>query len=444
MTWKSHLRNAAIIIVLLLAGAYWYLSSPDKARVALEDMQGQAPKLTTPRRENFPTINIAKVVGWPEGAKPSAASGLKVAAFAEKLDHPRWLLELPNGDILVAESSSPARKIDGLEDFIARKLITEAGGAGGSPDRITLLRDADGDGAAEFRTEFLSGLHSPFGMALVGETLYVANTDAVLAFPYKTGETKIAAKGTKILDLPSSPPNNHWARNLIAAPDGQSLYITVGSNSNIAEGGMDKEQDRALIRQYDLKTKQSLVYAYGLRNPNGLAFNPKSGTLWTVVNERDMLGSDGPPDYLTTVDFGTFYGWPFFYWGGIQDQRVPQLRLDLQQYTKRPDYALGPHVAALGLAFNSGTALGSRFSNGAFIGMHGSWNRYPASGYKVVYVPFNERGFPTGEKPADVLTGFLNDKGQALGRPVGVIVDRKGALLVADDAGNRIWRVTAG
>lgn len=444
MTWKSHLRNAAIIIVLLLAGAYWYLSSPDKARVALEDMQGQAPKLTTPRHENFPTINIAKVVGWPEGAKPSAASGLKVAAFAEKLDHPRWLLELPNGDILVAESWAPKRPSQGIGDKIARNIMSKADGVETSPDRITLLRDANGDGVAEFRSVFLDGLHSPFGMALVGETLYVANTDAVLAFPYKTGETKIAAKGTKILDLPSSPPNNHWARNLIAAPDGQSLYITVGSNSNIAEGGMDKEQDRALIRQYDLKTKQSLVYAYGLRNPNGLAFNPKSGTLWTVVNERDMLGSDGPPDYLTTVDFGTFYGWPFFYWGGIQDQRVPQLRLDLQQYTKRPDYALGPHVAALGLAFNSGTALGSRFSNGAFIGMHGSWNRYPASGYKVVYVPFNERGFPTGEKPADVLTGFLNDKGQAQGRPVGVIVDRKGALLVADDAGNRIWRVTAG
>ncbi|WP_219894119.1 PQQ-dependent sugar dehydrogenase [Aquisediminimonas profunda] len=444
MTWKSHLRNAAIIVVLLLAGAYWYLSSPDKARVALEDMQGQTPKLTTPRRENFPTINIAKVVGWPDGAKPVAASGLKVAAFAEKLDHPRWLLELPNGDILAAESWAPKRPSQGIGDKIARNIMSKADGIETSPDRITLLRDVNGDGVAEFRSVFLEGLHSPFGMALVGNTLYVANTDAVLAFPYKAGETKITAKGTKILDLPSSPPNNHWARNVVAAPDGQSLYITVGSNSNIAEGGMEKEKDRALIRQYDLKTGQSLVYAYGLRNPNGLAFNPKSGTLWTVVNERDMLGSDGPPDYLTTVDFGTFYGWPFFYWGGIQDQRVPQLRLDLQQYTKRPDYALGPHVAALGLAFNSGTALGARFSNGAFIGMHGSWNRYPAAGYKVVYVPFNERGFPTGEKPVDVLTGFLNVKGQAQGRPVGVIVDKKGALLVADDAGNRIWRVTAG
>lgn len=443
MTWKSHLRNVAIIIILLLGGGYWYLTSPDKARVALEDVQGQAPKLTPPRRENFPTINIAKVVGWPDGARPVAAPGLKVVAFADRLDHPRWLLELPNGDVLAAESWSPKRPPMGLEDRIARRIMARAGGTSSSPDRITLLRDKDGDGVAEFRSTFLEGLRSPFGMALVGDTLYVGNTDAVMAFPYKAGDTKITAKGTKILDLPASPPNNHWARNVVAAPDGQSLYITIGSNSNIAEGGMDREKDRALIRQYDLKTKQSLIYAYGLRNPNGLAFNPISGTLWTVVNERDMLGSDGPPDYLTTVDFGTFYGWPFYYWGGIQDQRVPQLRLDLQQYTKRPDYALGPHVAALGLAFNRGTVLGTRYSNGAFIGMHGSWNRYPASGYKVVYVPFNERGFPTGEKPIDVLTGFLNEKGQAQGRPAGVIIDRKGALLVADDAGNRIWRVTA-
>ncbi len=443
MSWKTHLRNAAIIIILILAGAYWYLSSPDEARVDLAEMQGPAPKLTTPRRENFPTINIAKVVGWPKGATPVAAEGLKVVAFAEGLDHPRWMLELPNGDILVAESWAPKRPSQGLGDRIARNIMSKADGVKTSPDRITLLRDANGDGVAEFRSALLEGLHSPFGMALVGETLYVANTDALMAFPYKAGDTRITAKGTKVLALPSSPPNNHWARNVVASPDGSALYITVGSNSNIAEGGMEREKDRALIMEYDLKTKQSLIYAYGLRNPNGLDFNPKSGTLWTVVNERDMLGSDGPPDYLTTVDFGTFYGWPFYYWGGIPDQRVPQLRLDLQQYTKRPDYALGPHVAALGLAFNSGTALGTRYANGAFIGMHGSWNRYPAAGYKVVYVAFNDRGFPTGEKPLDVLTGFLNAKGQAQGRPVGVIIDRKGALLVADDAGNRVWRVTA-
>jgi len=444
MSWKKHLRNAAIIAVALLAGAYWYLSTPDKARVALEDMQGQAPKLTAPREEKFPTINIAKVVGWQGDAKPVAAPGLKVVAFADKLEHPRWMLELPNGDVLVAESSAPARKVKGLEDWIGRKLIMEAGGAGGSPDRIMLLRDANGDGVAEFQSELLSGLHSPFGMAMVGNTLYVANTDALVAYPFTVGDTKITVKGAKVMDLPHNLPNNHWARNVIASPDGQKLYITIGSDSNIAEGGMDKEKDRALIREYDLKTKQWLVYAYGLRNANGLAFNPKSGTLWTVVNERDMLGSDGPPDYLTTVDFGTFYGWPFYYWGGIEDQRVPQLRQDLKQYTKRPDYALGPHVAALGLTFNTGTVLGPKYANGAVIGMHGSWNRYPAAGYKVVYIPFNDRGFPTGAKPVDVLTGFLNAKGQAQGRPVGVIIDRNGALLVADDVGNRIWRVTAG
>jgi glucose/arabinose dehydrogenase len=443
MTWKTHLRNASIIVLVLLIGFGWYLLTPDKAKVALKDMQGPVPKLTTPRRENFPTINIAKIVGWQGDTKPVAAAGLKVTSFADKLDHPRWLLELPNGDVLVAESSAPDRPIKGVEDWIARKLIMEAGGAGGSPDRIMLLRDADGDGVAEFRSELLTGLRSPFGMALVGTTLYVGATDALMAFPFTVGETKITAKGIKLMDLPASHPNNHWARNVVADPDGKSLYIAVGSNSNIAEGGMAREKDRALIRQYDLKTKKSLVFAYGLRNPNGLAFNPVSGTLWTVVNERDMLGSDGPPDYLTTVDFGTFYGWPFYYWGGIEDRRVPQLRPDLKQYTKRPDYALGPHVAALGLAFNTGAALGASYANGAFVGMHGSWNRSPASGYKVAFIPFNERGFPTGAKPVDVLTGFLDAKGKAQGRPVGVILDRKGALLVADDAGNRVWRVTA-
>ena len=443
MTWKKHLRNAAIIVIALLAGAYWYLSMPDKSRVTLADMQGQAPKLTTPRAENFPTINIAKVIGWQGDAKPVAAPGFRVSAFADKLDHPRWMLELPNGDVLVAESWAPKRQMRGVEDRIVRRIMSKADGVETSPDRILLLRDADGDGVAEFRSDLLSGLHSPFGMALVGNTLYVANTDALVAFPFSVGETKIAAKGTKVMDLPHNLPNNHWARNVVAAPDGQWLFITIGSDSNIAEGGMDKEKDRAQIKQYDIKTRQSIIYAYGLRNPNGLAFNPISGTPWVVVNERDQLGSDGPPDYLTTVDFGTFYGWPFFYWGGIEDQRVPQTRQDLKQYTKRPDYALGPHVASLGLTFNTGAALGAAYANGAFVGMHGSWNRFPASGYKVVFIPFNERGFPTGAKPVDILTGFLDAKGQAQGRPVGVIVDRKGALLVADDAGNRVWRVTA-
>lgn len=443
MTWKTHLRNIAILVAVLLFGLYWYLSSPDKARIALSDMQGPVPKLTTVRVEKFPTIKIAKIIGWQGDATPIAAPGLKVAAFADKLDHPRWLFELPNGDVLVAETSAPDRPIKSVDDWVAHHLIEDAGGAGGSADRITLLRDADGDGVAETRSVLISGLHSPFGMALVGDRLFVANTNAVIAFPYHPGDMKITAKGEKIMDLPDNLPNNHWARNLIADKDGQSLYVTIGSDSNIAEGGMEREKDRAQIKQYDFKTKTSRIYAYGLRNANGLAYNPKSGTLWTVVNERDMLGSDGPPDYLTTVDFGTFYGWPFFYWGGYEDQRVPQIRPDLKQYTKRPDYALGPHVAALGLAFSAGPSLGASFANGAFIGLHGSWNRSPPSGYKVVYVPFNDRGFPTGAKPVDVLTGFLDDKGRAHGRPVGVIVDRKGALLVADDAGNRIWRVTA-
>jgi glucose/arabinose dehydrogenase len=444
MSWKSHLRNIVIIVALLLGGAWWYLSSPDKSRQAIASLTGPAPDLKTMRPEGFPTVQIAKIIGWKPGEAPIPAKGLAVKAFAADLDHPRWLYQLANGDVLVAESSAPQRATDGVQDWIGRKLISEAGGASGSPDRITLLRDTNGDGVADQRFVLLSGLHSPFGMALRGETLYVANTDAVLGFPFKPGDTKITAKGEKLFDLPSGLPNNHWARNLILAQDGSALFVTIGSDSNIGENGMNREKDRAQIKQYDFKTKELIVYVYGMRNPNGLAFNPVSHTLWTVVNERDMLGSDGPPDYLTTVDFGTFYGWPFTYWGGIEDQRVPQLRPDLKQYTKRPDYALGPHVAALGLAFNQGDTLGAAYANGAFVGMHGSWNRSPPSGYKVVYIPFNERGFPTGAQPLDVLTGFLADEGKAHGRPVGVIVAKDGALLVADDVGNMIWRVHAG
>jgi glucose/arabinose dehydrogenase len=442
MSWKTHLRNAVIILLILMGGAYWYLSTPDTSRQDIATLTGPAPELQMMRPEAFPTINIAKIIGWKASETPTAAPGLVVKAFASGLDHPRWLLELPTGDVLVAESSAPARETQGVQDMVARKLILSAGGAGGSPDRITLLRDTDGDGVADQRSVLLSGLHSPFGMALKGDTLYVGNTDSVMAFPFKVGDTKITAKGEKLFDLPANLPNNHWARNLILSPDGQSLYVTIGSDSNIAEGGMDKEKGRAGIDQYDFATKQRINFAYGIRNPNGLAFNPISGTLWMVVNERDQLGSDGPPDYLSTVDFGTFYGWPFTFWGGIEDSRVPQVRPDLKQYTKRPDYALGSHVAALGLAFNKGDAFGPPFSNGAFIGLHGSWNRSPSSGYKVIYVPFNERGFPTGAKPVDVLTGFLVEKEQAKGRPVGVIVTKAGALLVADDAGNTIWRVS--
>ena len=443
MSKRRHFLNFGIIFLVLIGAGYWYLSTPDKATVEFSKLTGPGPELVGQRPEGFPTIKIADIIGWQGDAKPIAAKGLEVKAFAGDLDHPRWLYLLPNGDVLVAESSAPDRPISGVQDWIARNLITKAGGANPSADRITLLRDTNGDGVVDQRSVLLDGLKSPFGMALKGETLFVANTDSVFAFPFKVGETKISAKGQKLFDLPSGTPNNHWARNLILDPSGESLYVTIGSNSNIGENGMETEKDRAEIKQYDFKTKKMISFAYGMRNPNGMAFNPISKTLWAVVNERDMLGSDGPPDYLTTVDFGTFYGWPFTYWGGIEDQRVPQVRPDLKQYTKRPNYALGPHVAPLGLTFSDSGTLGTGFANGAFVGLHGSWNRYPASGYKVVYIPFNERGYPSGAKPIDVLSGFLTDKGDAQGRPVGVIFDKAGGLLVADDAGNMIWRVTS-
>ncbi len=444
MSRKAHWRNALIIIAAFLFGLYWYLTSPDTAQVKLVEMQGATPTLTPVRPESFPTVKIAKIVGWGNDAAPTAAAGLSVASFAADLKHPRWLTLLANGDVLVAESGAPVRATSGIKDWVARKLMAKANGGAAPANQITLLRDSNSDGLVDSRSVLLTGLNSPTGMAVIGNTLFVANTDAVISFPFKTGDTQITAKGEKLFDLPAGTPNNHWARNLIADPKGRFLFVTIGSNSNIGENGMESEKDRAQIKRYDLVSKNLITYAYGLRNPNGLAYNQTTGTLWTVVNERDQLGSDGPPDYLSTVDFGTFYGWPFTYWGGVEDKRVLQVRPDLKQYTKRPDYALGPHVAALGLAFNTGVALGSAYANGAFVSLHGSWNRVPVSGYKVVYIPFNERGFPIEKaKPVDVLTDFLNKDGDAQGRPVGVILDKTGALLVADDAGNRIWRVTA-
>jgi glucose/arabinose dehydrogenase len=446
MSRMSHIRNVAILIVLGLVGGYWYLTTPDKAKLDIGVIQGAVPKVTEIRAESFPTVQIAEIVRWAKGAMPKPSKGLVVKPFADGLDHPRWLNILPNGDVLVAESTQPAREPSGLMDRLAKNMMKKANGSDVSANRITLLRDSNGDGVAETRSALLEGLNSPFGMALIGDRLFVANTDAVMAFPFKVGDTKISAKGEKIMDLPANPPNNHWARNLIYDPKDNKLYVTIGSNSNIAEGGLDAEKDRAQIKQYDLKTRQSIVFAYGLRNPNGMAFNPVSGTLWATVNERDQLGSDGPPDYLTTIDFGTFYGWPFYFWGQNEDQRVPQMRPDLKQYSKRPDFALGPHVAALGLAFSPGKALGENFANGAFVAEHGSWNRAPRSGYKVVFVPFNDRGFPLANaKPIDVVTGFLSeDEKQAFGRPVGLAFDKAGSLLIADDAGNTIWRLTAG
>ncbi|MFM1983543.1 MAG: hypothetical protein RJB22_2262 [Pseudomonadota bacterium] len=446
MNWRTHAKIISGLVVVGLAGGIWYLTTPSQSTVDIAKLYGPTPVLTEIQQEAFPSVVIAKVVGWQGAAKPVAATGLTVQEFARDLDHPRWMTLLPNGDVLVAESTQPSRPTQGIGDWIARKIMKSANGSDVSANRITLLRDTNGDGKADVRSALLTadnGLNSPFGMELVGETLYVANTDSLMAFPYKLGETRITAKGEKIVPLPSSAPNNHWARNVIASPDKKTLYVTVGSNSNIGENGLKSEEYRANVLEVFPKQKTFRIFTAGLRNPNGLAYEPKTGYLWTTVNERDQLGPDVPPDYLATVDFGGHYGWPWFYWR-LPDHRVQPQRPDLQQYVKRPNYALGAHTASLGLAFAGTAKLGPKFANGAFIGQHGSWNRNPPSGYKVVYIPFNERGFPDAKaKPVDVLTGFLNAKGEAQGRPAGVTIDSRGGLLVADDAGNRIWRVAA-
>ncbi|MBX3594911.1 sorbosone dehydrogenase family protein [Sphingomonas sp.] len=439
---KILISLAAVAVVLAIAG--WFALRPDRAELDANAVAGRVPKMTTPRVESIPTIGVAKAVGWPQGAKPVAATGLQVNGFAEGLDHPRWLYRLPNGDVLVAETNSPPRDGGGITGWVMNILMKRAGAAVPSADRITLLRDANGDGVAEQRSVLLdasNGLASPFGMVLVGDMLYVANHNALIRFPFKPGETKITGKGEKVVDLPGG--GNHWTRDVILGPEG-TLLVSVGSSSNIAENGLDAEKNRATILEVNPETKSVRIMAAGLRNPVGLAINPTSKRLWAVVNERDMLGSDMPPDYLTQVNFGDFYGWPWNYWGGYVDKRVTPGRPDLLEYTARPDFGLGPHVAPLGLTFAQDLNLGANYANGAFIGLHGSWNRVPVSGYKVVFVPFDKRALPAkGVKPIDVLTGFLNAKGEAMGRPVGVTADRTGALLVADDVGNRIWRVSA-
>ena len=428
-------RTAAIAAVLLLAGCGKPSGLPASATY------GPDVKLTAPDPNGpIPMLNPAKAVGWPAGGAPTAPAGFTVTRFAEGLAHPRWLYVLPGGDVLVVETNSPARPKKTLTDWVAAAMFKRAGADAPSANRITLLRDADGDGRPELRTVFLKGLNSPFGVALVGETLYVANTDSILAFPYAAGATAITAAGVKVVDLPANDPNPHWARNLLATPDGTKLYVAVGSDSNIADGGMAAEAMRANILELTLATKAVRVFATGLRNPNGLAFEPVTGALWTTVNERDMLGNDLVPDYMTSVKDGAHYGWPWSYYGQHVDDRVQPQRPDRVARAIAPDYALGAHTASLGLAFWPATTA-SPYAGGAVVGRHGSWNRKPVSGYKVVFVPFS------GGKPAgaaqDFLTGFLDAKGQALGRPVGVAFDQTGALLVADDVGNVVWRVSA-
>jgi glucose/arabinose dehydrogenase len=400
---------------------------------------GPQPELKAPNKTLIPTVNIAKATGWPAGVMPTAAAGLAVNAFATALDHPRWVYVLPNGDVLVAESNAPAKpEAGGIRNWIQSKVMARAGAGVPSANRITLLRDADGDGVAELKTVFLKNLHSPFGMALVGDMLYVANADAIVRFNYKEGATEITEAAQPVAPLPAGL-NHHWTKNIIASPDGKKLYATVGSNSNAAENGMEAEKNRAAILEVDLASGATRVFASGLRNPNGMAWNPQTGALWTVVNERDEIGSDLVPDYLTSVKEGGFYGWPYSYYGKNIDARVKPQRPDLVDKAIVPDYALGAHVAALGLTFYEGTLLPAQYRNGAIIGNHGSWNRKPRSGYNVVFIPFRD-GMPNG-KPVDILSDFVNKDGEAQGRPVGVAVDKKGAVLVADDVGNVIWRV---
>ena len=414
----------------------------DQATVASDQGFGPSPTLPPPNKTLIPTVNIAKAIGWPANAKPVAADGMVVTAFASGLDHPRTLLTLPNGDVLVAETNAPPKPDDsrGIKGWVMQLVMGRAGAGLPSANRITLLRDSNGDGVAETKTVFLQGLNSPFGMALVGDELYVANSDAVMKFSYRDGDTSITTPGVKLVDLPGGPLNHHWTKDLVASPDGSKLYATVGSNSNVGENGMEVEQDRARVMEIDRASGEMRVFATGIRNPNGPAFQPDSGALWVVVNERDEIGSDLVPDYMTSVKDGGFYGWPYSYYGQHVDIRVSPQKPDLVASAIVPDYALGAHTASLGLAFDTGELFPPAYKGGAFVGQHGSWNRKPHSGYQVIFVPFKD-GMPNG-KPQPILTGFLNDRGEAQGRPVGVKLDKKGALLVADDVGNTVWRVT--
>ncbi|GAC1336729.1 MAG: sorbosone dehydrogenase family protein [Bradyrhizobium sp.] len=414
--------------------------SHDAATV--EHTFGPSPVLPPPEHSWIPTVAIATTNPWPNGSKPTAAAGMAVNAFATGLDHPRTLYVLPNGDVLVAETNAPPKPDDGkgIKGWIYKKAQSWAGAGVPSANRITLLRDSNGDGTAKTRSVFLEGLNSPFGMVLVGDDFYVADSDAIMKFPYHTGDTKITAPGVRLADLPAGTINHHWTKDLTASPDGTKLYATVGSNSNVAENGMDAETNRAAVLEVDRASGKWRVFASGLRNPNGPSWEPQSGALWVVVNERDELGNDLVPDYMTSVKDGAFYGWPYSYFGQHVDDRVSPQRPDLVAKAIAPDYALGAHTASLGLTFNAGNLFPADMAGGAFIGQHGSWNRKPRAGYKVVFVPFIG-GRPSGA-PKDFLTGFLSLDEKAMGRPVGVALDKTGALLVADDVGNTVWRVT--
>jgi glucose/arabinose dehydrogenase len=425
---------------LVLASALLALSLSAGAQTSYPVGWGPNPALPAPERSLIPTLNVAPAEPWPKGAHPVPAPGLAVSAYASGLEHPRWVYVLPNGDVLVAETNKPPEEKEptSIRGAVQKHEQKKAGAGAPSANRITLLRGVDANGAAATRTAFLEGLHGPFGMALVGHNLYIANADALLRFPYKTGDTRITAKGVKVMDLPAGI-NHHWTKNVVASPDGNTLYVSVGSNSNAAEAGIEAEQGRAAIWEYDIASGKSHIYATGLRNPVGMAFHPQSRALWTSVNERDELGNDLVPDYMTAVKEGAFYGWPYSYYGQHIDDRVKPQRPELVAKAIAPDYALGNHTASLGLTFYDGNLL-PQYKNGALVSQHGSWNRKPFAGYQLVYVPFNN-GKPSGP-PQEVLTGFLSKDAHAYGRPVGVAVDKNGAILLADDVGNTVWRIT--
>lgn len=434
---RNSIRAFSLVALLISACA----GTNENATTPTDVGFGPGPTLPAPEHSLIPTVNIAPAKGWPAGTQPTAAAGFSVGAFAAGLDHPRWLYVLPNGDVLVAETNAPPKPDDdkGIKGAAMKFEMKRAGAGVPSANRITLLRDANGDGVAETRTVFLQNLNSPFGMALVGHDLYVADSDEVLRFSYEGGETQITTPGVKVIDLPAGTINHHWTKNIIASRDGAYLYVTVGSNSNAAENGLDAETGRAAIYQIIRATSQYRIFASGLRNPVGLGWQPQNNVLWTAVNERDELGNDLVPDYMTSVRDGAFYGWPFSYFGQHVDDRVKPANPAMVAKAIAPDYALGAHTASLGLAFYEGALFPAHYQGGAFVGQHGSWNRKPHSGYKVIFVPFAD-GKPVGP-PEDILTGFLSDDGKAFGRPVGVAIDKSGALLVADDVGNMVWRV---
>jgi glucose/arabinose dehydrogenase len=428
---------------VVIAGVVLVGACAHPANLTVADGTGPSPQLPPPRPSKIPTVKIAEAKGWSDGEKPVVAAGLVVKPFATDLDHPRWLYVLPNGDVLVAETNGPPRPDDskGIRGWFLNRYMKKAGAAVPSANRITLLRDSNGDGVPDQRSVLIDSLNSPFGMVVIDHSLYVANTDGIVRFPYTRGQMQIAARGVPVAMLPAGPINQHWTKNIIVGRDSETLYATVGSNSNAGENGTEAEDGRAAVWKIDLRNGDKRIYASGLRNPVGLAWEPETGALWVSVNERDELGGDLVPDYMTVLHDGAFYGFPYSYYGKHLDPRVKQQRPDLVATARMPDYALGPHTASLGLAWSpKESSLPPSLRNGMIVSQHGSWNRDPRSGYKIIFVPF-ENGQPSGP-PVDIVTGFLDSHGDAMGRPVGVAFDTHGGLLIADDVGNTVWRVT--